>query len=268
MSAAEEGEMVFLLLFQRNFYLLIGVIAFSDCNASLLSWGILVHTKVRTNVCRWTLRTLWTFLFALSLVAAAVKKTDIFDISFPMWLHLLFSVMWLTQWLGTLIRAQVFDVNNGNEDKADLVNPNNYDLENTQNFYFRWPSIALDERKDIRIFWSTDPSTLAGSLIEWEAGSSHRWDDRRQWKEAAVPSKVCFFAITFDAYMQYTYFGTIILAVFTIYIFCPTEEMTAMVEVWELWVLAGSLPRTPYSSSSTAMPRCFSREMAFILPFL
>jgi len=45
--------------------------------------------------------------------------------------------MWLTQWLGTLIRAQVFDVNNGNEDKADLVNPANYDLENTQNFYFR-----------------------------------------------------------------------------------------------------------------------------------
>ena len=45
--------------------------------------------------------------------------------------------MWLTQWLGALIRAQVFDVNNGNEDKADLVNPVNYDLENTQNFYFR-----------------------------------------------------------------------------------------------------------------------------------
>ena len=45
--------------------------------------------------------------------------------------------MWLTQWLGTLIRAQVFDVNNGNEDKADLVNPSNYDLENTQNLYFR-----------------------------------------------------------------------------------------------------------------------------------
>ena len=45
--------------------------------------------------------------------------------------------MWLTQWLGTLIRAQVFDVNTGNEDKADLVNPSNYDLENTQNFYFR-----------------------------------------------------------------------------------------------------------------------------------
>ena len=45
--------------------------------------------------------------------------------------------MWLTQWLGTLIRAQVFDVNNGNEDKADLVNPSNYDLKNTQNFYFR-----------------------------------------------------------------------------------------------------------------------------------
>ena len=35
LSAAEEGEMVFLLLFQRNFYLLISVIAFSDCNASL-----------------------------------------------------------------------------------------------------------------------------------------------------------------------------------------------------------------------------------------
>ena len=50
----------------------------------------------------------------------------------------LLSVMWLTQWLGTLIRAQVFDVNNGNEDKADLVNPANYDLENTQNFYFRF----------------------------------------------------------------------------------------------------------------------------------
>ena len=76
----------------------------------------------------------------------------------------------------------------------------------------------MDERKDIRIFWSTDPSTLAGSQIEWEAGSSHRWDDRRQWKEAAVPSKVCFFAITFDAYMQYTYFGTIILAVFTSFV--------------------------------------------------
>ena len=58
-------------------------------------------------------------------------------ISFFSGIFELFSVMWLTQWLGTLIRAQVFDVNNGNEDKADLVNPANYDLENTQNFYFR-----------------------------------------------------------------------------------------------------------------------------------
>ena len=45
--------------------------------------------------------------------------------------------MWFSAWLGSLLRAQLFDVNNGNEDRADLGQPINYGLENTQNFYFR-----------------------------------------------------------------------------------------------------------------------------------
>ena len=79
--------------------------------------------------------------------------------------------MWLTQWLGTLIRAQVFDVNNGNEDKADLVNPANYDLENTQNFYFRCPLDIAHKVK--RLFQISRPSGRDGQdgrLVHLPAG--------------------------------------------------------------------------------------------------
>ena len=35
-----------------------------------------------------------------------------------------------------LIRSQVFDVNNGNEDKDNLINPSSYGLQNAINVYF------------------------------------------------------------------------------------------------------------------------------------
>ena len=52
--------------------------------------------------------------------------------------------MWLTAWLGAFIRAQLFDVNNGNEDAAELGEPSNYGLKNTHNFYFRCREFFID----------------------------------------------------------------------------------------------------------------------------
>jgi len=52
--------------------------------------------------------------------------------------------MWFSAWLGSWIHAQLFMVNDGNEDKGDLVNAAKYGLENTDNVYF--PS--LDRRAE------------------------------------------------------------------------------------------------------------------------
>ena len=39
--------------------------------------------------------------------------------------------------LGILLRSQVFEVNNGNDDWMDLVHPEKYGLTQTQNFYMK-----------------------------------------------------------------------------------------------------------------------------------
>ena len=39
--------------------------------------------------------------------------------------------------LGILLRTQVFEVNNGNDDWMDLVHPEKYGLTQTQNFYMK-----------------------------------------------------------------------------------------------------------------------------------
>ena len=50
--------------------------------------------------------------------------------------------------LGILLRSQVFEVNNGNDDWMDLVHPEKYGLTQTQNFYMqvfsRNPIYTLD----------------------------------------------------------------------------------------------------------------------------
>merc|ERR1719187_2926884 len=58
------------------------------------------------------------------------------------------SVMWKV-WLGTFLANYMknnimFMVNEGNDDKDDLKYPEKYNLENTQNIYFR----SLDRRVD------------------------------------------------------------------------------------------------------------------------
>ena len=39
--------------------------------------------------------------------------------------------------LGILLRRQVFNVNDGNDDWQDLIHPEKYGLEQTQNFYIQ-----------------------------------------------------------------------------------------------------------------------------------
>jgi len=43
---------------------------------------------------------------------------------------------WLKAWLAVSFRSQMFMVNDGNDDKADLIDPAKYGLENTVNVYF------------------------------------------------------------------------------------------------------------------------------------
>ena len=43
---------------------------------------------------------------------------------------------WLQAWLAVSFRSQMFMVNDGNDDKADLIDPAKYGLENTVNVYF------------------------------------------------------------------------------------------------------------------------------------
>ena len=40
-------------------------------------------------------------------------------------------------WLGVLLRGQMFEVNNGNDDWRDLIHPEKYGLTQTQNFYMK-----------------------------------------------------------------------------------------------------------------------------------
>ena len=46
-------------------------------------------------------------------------------------------ILTLYVWLGVLLRGQIFDVNNGNEDKMDLIHPEKYGLTQTQNLYIK-----------------------------------------------------------------------------------------------------------------------------------
>ena len=39
--------------------------------------------------------------------------------------------------IGTLIRWQIFDVNDGNDDWQELIHPEKYGLKQTQNFYIQ-----------------------------------------------------------------------------------------------------------------------------------
>jgi len=63
--------------------------------------------------------------------------------------------MWYKAWLGTFIRSQLFMVNDGNEDKEDLINPAKYGLENTDNIYF--PSLDSRETGDRLGAWFIKP---------------------------------------------------------------------------------------------------------------
>jgi len=61
-------------------------------------------------------------------------------------------------WLGAFIRSQMFAVNDGNEDWADLVNPEKYGLTHTQNIYITKDSLdglegVLDEGDKIGAWW-------------------------------------------------------------------------------------------------------------------
>ena len=51
---------------------------------------------------------------------------------------------WLKAWLAVSFRSQMFMVNDGNDDKADLIDPAKYGLENAVNVYFP----TLDPRAD------------------------------------------------------------------------------------------------------------------------
>jgi len=57
-------------------------------------------------------------------------------------LSLCYTEMWFSAWFAALIKSYLFMVNDGNDDKDDLINPGKYGLENTDNVYF--PS--LDKR--------------------------------------------------------------------------------------------------------------------------
>jgi len=47
--------------------------------------------------------------------------------------------------LGLLLRTQVFEVNNGNDDWMDLVHPEKYGLTQTQNFYMKHDDLPEDK---------------------------------------------------------------------------------------------------------------------------
>ena len=68
---------------------------------------------------------------------------------------------WLKTWLIASLRSQMFMVNDGNDDKADLVDPANYGLENAINVYF--PSLDPRAHPEDRVAgWYLKPLTPAG----------------------------------------------------------------------------------------------------------
>ena len=52
--------------------------------------------------------------------------------------------------LGILLRRQVFNVNDGNDDWQDLIHPEKYGLEQTQNFYIQ---VEKDNKNHFEIFF-------------------------------------------------------------------------------------------------------------------
>ena len=46
-------------------------------------------------------------------------------------------ILYIYAWLGVLLRGQMFEVNNGNDDWRDLIHPEKYGLTQTQNFYMK-----------------------------------------------------------------------------------------------------------------------------------
>ena len=68
---------------------------------------------------------------------------------------------WLKAWLITSLRSQMFMVNDGNDDKADLIDPANYGLENAINVYF--PSLDPRAHPEDKVAgWYLKPLTPAG----------------------------------------------------------------------------------------------------------
>jgi len=65
--------------------------------------------------------------------------------------------MWVSAWLGALLKSYLFMVNDGNEDKDDLINPAKYGLENTENVYF--PSFDTRSEADRLGAWFIKPLT-------------------------------------------------------------------------------------------------------------
>ena len=63
--------------------------------------------------------------------------------------------MWFSAWFGALLKSYLFMVNDGNDDKDDLINPAKYGLENTENVYF--PSLDRREEGDRLGAWFNKP---------------------------------------------------------------------------------------------------------------
>jgi len=67
--------------------------------------------------------------------------------------------MWLTSYLVGLIKYSIlFEVNNGNDDKAELVNPSAYGLDNAVNIYFK----GFQEAEERIGAWFIKPNDVEG----------------------------------------------------------------------------------------------------------
>ena len=76
---------------------------------------------------------------------------------------------WFKAWLALSLRSQIFMVNDGNDDKADLIDPAKYGLENTVNVYF--PS--LDPRAipdDAVAGWFVKPTSARNTVSQVKDG--------------------------------------------------------------------------------------------------
>jgi len=56
-------------------------------------------------------------------------------------------IWYIYAFFGIILRRQVFDVNEGNDDWRELIHPEKYGLTQTQNFYIQFPSVGLSEDK-------------------------------------------------------------------------------------------------------------------------